>query len=112
MRTFEGENRAAGNSGLSQMGQTGETSDLDLVRRYAEDRSESAFAELVRRHADLVYTAAARQVGDRHAAEDVTQVVFIILARRAASLRAGTVLSAWLLTTTRFAARNWIRSES
>jgi len=48
--------------------------DCDLLRRYAETHSEDAFAELVRRHINLVYSAAMRQVnGDSHLAQDVAQ---------------------------------------
>ena len=50
-----------------------------LLRAYAEKRSEPAFSELVRRHVDFVYSAARRMVCDPHLAEDVTQGVFIVL---------------------------------
>src|ERR1044071_9355851 len=61
--------------------------DSDLLRRYVEDRSEEAFASLVRRHLSLVYGVARRKVaGDRHLAEDVTQQVFTDLARKARAL--------------------------
>jgi hypothetical protein len=43
------------------------TDDSELLRRYAHERSEAAFAELVARHVDLVYSAALRQTrGDHH----------------------------------------------
>jgi len=62
-------------------------SDAELLRRYAELKSEEAFAELVRRHLSLVYSAALRQVrGDSHLAQDVAQTVFRDLAVKAAAL--------------------------
>ncbi len=87
------------------------TDDSTLLRRYAEDGSESDFAELVRRHLNLVYSAALRQVnGDTHLAQDVTQLVFTDLARKAAKLAGQRVLAGWLFTSTRFAAANLVRS--
>ena len=87
--------------------------DFGLLRRYAEDRDESAFAELMRRHADLVYSASARRVGNRSMAEDVTQATFMILARKAKSIRqrSSEPLSAWLLNTVRYASANAIKME-
>lgn len=77
--------------------------DMELVRQYVADKSESAFTEIVNRHVDLVYSAALRQVSDRHLAEEVSQTVFIILARKANSLSDKTILPGWLYKTTRFA---------
>jgi RNA polymerase sigma factor (sigma-70 family) len=85
------------------------TDDMGLVREYAASRSESAFAELVKRHVNLVYSAALRRVGDPHLAEEVAQAVFVILARKAGSLGAGTVLSGWLYRTTRYAAADALK---
>ena len=63
-------------------------SDGELLRRYAEDGSQAAFAELVQRHINMVYLAALRRVGrNAHTADDVTQSVFTDLARKARSLR-------------------------
>ena len=86
--------------------------DDQLLRRYAEDRVEDAFAELVRRHLNLVYFAALRRVGgDTHLAEDVAQGVFSALARRAASLTDHPSLDGWLYTTTRNVAMQAQRAE-
>lgn len=55
--------------------------DCELLRRYAETQLEDALAELVRRHINLVYLAAMRQVnGDSHLAQEVAQTVFTELA--------------------------------
>lgn len=86
--------------------------DAELLRRYAADRAEDAFAELVRRHLTLVYSAALRTVGgDAHLAEDVTQQVFTDLARKAPALAGRTGLAGWLHTSTRFAAAKVVRAE-
>jgi len=86
--------------------------DTELLHRYARDGSEEAFTELVRRHLDLVYSAALRRVGgDAHLARDVTQQVFIALARQAAGLIDRPVLAGWLYTTSRFASARVVRAE-
>jgi RNA polymerase sigma factor (sigma-70 family) len=86
--------------------------DSSLLRRFAEDRSEEAFAELVRRHLNLVYSSALRKVGgDAHLAADVSQKVFAVLARNAPSLARHPVLTGWLYTTTHFTAAKLVRSE-
>lgn len=86
--------------------------DCDLLRRYAETKSEDAFAELVRRHINLVYSAAMRQVnGDSHLAQDVAQTVFAELARKAAALSGRQLLTGWLYTCTHFTAAKAVRKE-
>src|ERR1051326_1778388 len=88
------------------------TPDHELLRRYAEIRSEEAFTELVQRHLGLVYSAALRQVnGDAHLAEDVAQTVFSDLARQARGLSRRAVLTGWLYTSTYYAAAKAVRTE-
>src|SRR5437016_11606271 len=88
------------------------TDDEQLLRQYRRDRSESAFCELVTRYIDLVYSAALRVVnGDAHLAQDVTQTVFIDLARKAPSLPRGVVLAGWLHRHTCYKASTAVRTE-
>jgi RNA polymerase sigma factor (sigma-70 family) len=87
------------------------TDDMELVREYARHRSEEAFATVVSRHVNLVYSVALRQLRDAHLAEEVTQAAFIILARKAASLGPKTILSAWLCRTAQFAAADASRAQ-
>jgi RNA polymerase sigma factor (sigma-70 family) len=87
------------------------TDDGALLRQYAENNSDEAFAALVTRHINLVYSVALRQVGNPHQAEEITQAVFIILAKKAASLRHDRALLSWLFQATRLTANNFVRSE-
>src|SRR5688572_33486219 len=87
------------------------TGDSELLAEYARHGSEAAFVALVKRYVDLVYSAAWRQVGDREQARDVTQAVFVILARKAGSLGANIILSGWLYRTARFVALEAVRAE-
>ena len=84
--------------------------DMDLVRDFAANGSEAAFATLVGRHVNLVYSAALRRLGNTHEAEEVAQAVFIILAKKAGSLRRGTILSGWLYQTAQLTAANFQRA--
>ncbi len=86
--------------------------DVTLLRRYAADRAEDAFAEIMRRHLDGVYSAALRRVGgDVHLAEDVAQQVFSALAVKAEAVARHPSITGWLYTATRHAAANVVRSE-
>ena len=75
--------------------------DMDLMREYARNHSGAAFTELVRRHLNLVYSVARRCTGNDGDAQDVTQTVFVILARKAPGLRTCAVLTGRLYETTR-----------
>ena len=77
--------------------------DIALLREYADSQSDRAFEALVARHVHLVYSAALRQLRDPHLAQDVTQAVFIVLARKAKVLTDRTVIAGWLYRTTLFA---------
>jgi RNA polymerase sigma factor (sigma-70 family) len=86
--------------------------DAELLRRYAEEQSEAAFAEFVRQHAGLVYASALRRLGgDAHAASDVVQDVFVSVARNIRKLTHCAHLSSWLFAATRNAALNHMRDE-
>ncbi|MBM3836208.1 MAG: sigma-70 family RNA polymerase sigma factor [Verrucomicrobia bacterium] len=86
--------------------------DAELLRQYAADRSESAFAELIERHVDLVYSTALRLVnGDLHRAQDVSQEVFSELAKQAPPLARHPAIAGWLYTTTRLMTLRAIRAE-
>ncbi len=88
-----------------------DANDMDLLREYARSGLEPAFAGLVQRHINLVYSVALRCTGNSEDAQDVTQAVFIILARKAAGLRERTALTGWLYETTRFTAARFIRTR-
>ena len=85
--------------------------DSELLRAYAERCLEAAFTELVHRHVDLVYSAARRMVRDSHLAEDVTQAVFMALAKNAAQLANRPVLSGWLHRTAHNIASQTVRTD-
>lgn len=85
--------------------------DWELLQEYRNHRSEDAFRDLTQRYLALVYSAALRQLGNRQSAEEVTQAVFILLARKSSSFTQTTVMSSWLLRTTRFTAQNLKTSQ-
>jgi len=88
-----------------------EMADMELLRQYVLQNSEDAFAALVARHVNLVFSAALRKTGSTAAAEEITQAVFIILARKAGRLGAGTVLSGWLYHTARLTTASYLRTQ-
>jgi len=85
--------------------------DKDLLRDFIDHRSETAFKALVERHADLVFATALRRVGEASAAQEVTQDVFVALARKAAWLKGEDSLTGWLYKAALFQARRWWRGE-
>jgi RNA polymerase sigma factor (sigma-70 family) len=88
-----------------------EVADRELLRQYVDRDCNEAFAALLTRHANMVYSVALRKSGSPQAAEEITQAVFIILARKARRLSEKTVLSGWLYHTARLTAMNFLRTE-
>jgi len=88
-----------------------ELNDHELLAEFARSESEAAFAILVTRHVNLVYSVALRSVGRAHAAEEITQAVFIILARKAKNISRKTIISGWLYQTARLTAANFVKGE-
>jgi RNA polymerase sigma factor (sigma-70 family) len=88
------------------------SNDAELLRGYVEKGSDSAFSELVHEHLNLVYSAALRETGgDTALAEDLSQAVFVELARKAARLLDHPSLAGWLYTTVRHTAANARRAD-
>ena len=88
-----------------------ELDDHELLAEFARTESEAAFAALVARYVNLVYSTALRFAGNPHHAEEITQAVFIILARKAGKLSPHAVLSGWLYQTSRLTAANFMKGE-
>ncbi|HTV62279.1 MAG TPA: sigma-70 family RNA polymerase sigma factor, partial [Verrucomicrobiae bacterium] len=86
--------------------------DARLLEQFIRTRSEEAFAALVQRHIGLVHSVALRHTASPQQAEDITQAIFIILARKAGSLGRKTVLPGWLYHTARLTAANLRRAEA
>src|SRR5688572_2100261 len=85
--------------------------DAQLLHTYVGTGDEAAFATIVDRHKGLVYGSALRQTNNAALAEEISQAVFIVLARKAATLKPGTILSGWLFRATRFIACDAIKAE-
>src|SRR6185295_16399722 len=88
-----------------------EMNDGELLAEFAHSESEKAFTMLVNRHIRLVHSVALRHTSNLHHAEEITQAVFIILARKAGSLGRKTILSGWLYQAARLTAANFQRAE-
>src|SRR6185312_5142659 len=88
-----------------------EPDDHQLLAEFAGANSEAAFATIVGRYVNLVYSTAFRFTRNPHHSEEITQVVFIILARKAGKLSSSVLLSGWLYQTTRLTAGNFMKSE-
>ena len=88
-----------------------DATDVELLRQYANRNSEAAFTELVVRHLNMVYSVALRKTGNPAAAEEITQSVFIILAKKAVGLRKKVIISGWLYQTARLTAASFLRTE-
>jgi RNA polymerase sigma factor (sigma-70 family) len=82
--------------GLVGPGGVSAPSDAQLVALFADRRDEASFAELVRRHGGLVLGVCRRVLDDYHAAEDAFQATFLVLARKAASIRKRQLVASWL----------------
>ena len=87
-----------------------ELDDIALLRKYADDHSEEAFAALVSRHIHKVHSVALRLTRNPHQAEEITQAVFIILAQKAGRFGNKVILSGWLYQTARLTAVTFNRS--
>jgi RNA polymerase sigma factor (sigma-70 family) len=85
--------------------------EAQLLAEFRVNQSEDAFSALVRRHVDLVYATAVRQVGDAGLAEEITQDVFVVLARKARSLGQHKTIAGWLYQTTLHRVRQRLRAE-
>jgi RNA polymerase sigma factor (sigma-70 family) len=89
-----------------------ESADNELLEQFVRNESEAAFAMLVQRHIALVYSVALRHTANPEHAQDITQAVFIILARKAGGLGRRTVVPGWLYHTARLTAANFQRAEA
>ena len=88
-----------------------ETAGMELLQQYVGHGSEEAFAALVSRYINLVYSAALRKTSNPDAAEEITQAVFTILAIKARVLPERTILSGWLYQTARLTAAHFLRTD-
>src|SRR5262245_16544511 len=85
--------------------------DISLLREYVDRNSEEAFATLVSRHVNKVYSIALRRTSNPHQAEEITQAVFVILAKKSRHLPKSVLLAGWLCRTAQLTAITFLRSE-
>ena len=88
-----------------------ELDDNTLLREYVARDSQEAFATLVTRHVNKVYSVALRHTRNTHQAEEITQAVFVILAQKSRQLGPKVILTGWLYETSRLTAVTFIRGE-
>src|ERR1044072_4372027 len=88
-----------------------ELDDNVLLKEYVERGSEEAFAALVARHVNKVYSIALRHTRNPHQAEEITQAVFVLLAQKSPQLGKRVILSGWLCRTAHLSAVTFVRSE-
>ena len=86
--------------------------DFTLLQHYANEGDEAAFAELVRRHVNLVWGAAHRITQDADLAKDIAQTVFADLARKAGRLPTSTIVAGWLYRSSTHAAHTAVRNNT
>lgn len=89
----------------------GRRSDFELLRAFVRNGDQGAFADVVRRHLNLVYATALRKVENTGAAEEVAQNVFSALAHKAWHFAPDDSLAPWLYKTTLLEAKEWLRAE-
>src|SRR5262249_41059910 len=88
-----------------------ELDDSVLLKEYIEHSSEEAFAALVARHVNKVYSIALRHTRNPHQAEEITQAVFVLLAKKSRQLGSRVILSVWLCGTAQLSAVTFVRGE-
>jgi RNA polymerase sigma factor (sigma-70 family) len=89
-----------------------EPTDEQLIRQFADTGDDDAFAQVVRRNIDWVYSMSLRLAhGDHAAADDISQAVFILLARKSRTMGSNAVLRRWLFVSTRLCFRALQRQE-
>ncbi|HLK55967.1 MAG TPA: sigma-70 family RNA polymerase sigma factor [Chthonomonadaceae bacterium] len=94
-----------------QINPTSYAQDGQLLRRYVEKGDTAAFDRLMQRHWNLVYRTCLRELQDPELAQDATQTVFLLLMRKAASLRRADALVAWLFQAARLTSRDACKQE-